>query len=623
MIQHYQNIVWFFAIIAPIALAARFHPATAKALAAMTNGICRLSLARGGLPGSIDEIPKFAVIRIILGLILLNRAYWIAYYAYPGDFETLTFVVALGVSVLVSVMLIVGFSVQWGLIVLCVFQWQVGESYLSSSTLGNDIAAMLALLLFLTGAGRRISVDSRLLRRWPGLAAWMLYFELDDQSIVQAKFLTLTAYWLVCIYSLVLHLAEPAWMEGFAGPQLLTNNFMSAWYAEFETLFVEYPVSIYLAIGSMWVMLPWYGGVLPFVLLGGYLRLFIIIWGLMFFAVSLFVLNLGWLAEFEFLFWAGLFLYRSGKVDLIYDDRCNLCDRTVNLVKRLDLLDTVRLKPITQNLEWAAGLGLDYDSVHRDLHGVDGRTGEVYKGYDLYILLTRSVILLAVLWPVMILGKALRIGPAIYRRIADNRIKVFGVCTLPTPKPSWSIGALSGLPRFPIGAVVVVHFMIFAVGYAIAIPAPHLGWPGIQNKLTRYAHIYGVTPINVFNKTDLRMTENWFTIETEQGDLLPIFNRDGSRGAYHRSDRLYFGGTVLFRRGFIDQGGCFYEDPLVTKLTTGIAGVYNGLTGEPGPFVYTQYYRKIADPNGLLEMRFQQNDVEIRCKKSFTLSSID
>jgi hypothetical protein len=49
----------------------------------------------------------------------------------------------------------------------------------------------------------------------------------------------------------------------------------------------------------------------------------------------------------------------------------------------------------------------------RDLLGVDPKSGETFAGYDLYIELTRRVLLIMPLWPLLALGRALRVGPAV------------------------------------------------------------------------------------------------------------------------------------------------------------------------------------------------------------------
>ncbi|WP_436399651.1 thiol-disulfide oxidoreductase DCC family protein [Roseobacter sp. S98] len=609
--------LWFFISLLPFWLVYWRFDRAAAVFENATERLASLGTWRGGLKGGLGEIPKFAFLRMALGVCLLYRTLLIADYAYPEDWTEPAFVFWLLVPAVCSVSLIVGLFTQWSFIMLCVFQWQVGERALGSATLGNDVAAILSLLLFLTNAGSRASLDGILIKRFPTSRRRLLYFSITDRDVVAAKVLCLFCYWLVCVYSFSMHISEDAWMQGFAGPQLLTNNFMNRYHVEFVNLFQKLPEAIYFFIGGMWIMLPWYLFLLPFVLLGGFLRVFIIGWGILFFCLSAFVLTLGWLAEFEFIFWAALFLYRSGKVDLIYDDKCNLCDRTVNTVKRLDLLNTVRLKPISDNLDWAAGQNLTHEDVLRDLFGYDERRQKLVSGYDLYLLLTRSVIVLLPLWPIFYIGKLLRIGPAIYRFIADRRIKYFGMCMLPTPKPSWTLKSTMNVSAPRAIPVLTSHVLFLSVFYVAAIPAPFVGYDAFPNKLARLAHTYGIAPINVFNRTDLMMTEIWFVLEEADGTLVPVFTENGSRGEYHRSDRVYFGGTVRFRRWAIGQKGCLFQKDSVQKLVNNLGKLHTYKTGYDGEYVYRQYYQRIADADKILRMEYVPGDVEVVCEKAF------
>ena len=54
-------------------------------------------------------------------------------------------------------------------------------------------------------------------------------------------------------------------------------------------------------------MIAWELLLLPFVLLGAFTRNIVVVWGLLFFLVSTFVLQLGWLPYYEYVFWAVLF----------------------------------------------------------------------------------------------------------------------------------------------------------------------------------------------------------------------------------------------------------------------------------------------------------------------------
>ncbi|MBG6199796.1 putative DCC family thiol-disulfide oxidoreductase YuxK [Labrenzia sp. EL_13] len=611
----------FMLTLVPFIIAALFSNRVSIFYNKIVDSLAWLASVRGGLNGNVSEIPKFAVLRICFGLILLIRIFWISNYAYPDDLSNPAFVSVVLLDWVSALMITIGLATQWWLIFLMLFQWHVGEVVMSTSTLGNDVAAFVALLFVLTNSGKKISVDEFLVKKYHRLAKALLYFPVGDREIAAAKVLSLLGYWLVCVYSMSQHFAEPAWVEGFAGPQILVNNFMSVYWLTFEYWFKEYPFAIFVAITSMWIMFPWYAGILPFVLLGGVFRAFIIVWGILFFIFSTFLLQLGSLGEIEFVFWAALFLRNNRSFSVIYDDRCNLCDRTINMIKRVDLLSVVKLKPASKNLEWAkTEHGLSQDDVLKDLYGVDNRTGKLYGGYDFYLALSWRIVVLLPVWLILSIGKILLVGPMIYRFIADRRIKYFGVCNVPTPKPDWNLDdQVDGGSNKPLVFYVALHFLFFAAAYTVAIPAPFLGWQGLNNWAARAAHFYGIAPINVFNHTDIRMAENWFTLTDDQGRLLPVLAQDGSRSHYHKSDRIYFGGTLSYRRRAIGREGCQFEMPHTQYLTKNLGELYNSKGNESEYFIYTQYFKEIPESQLMLSMKYEEKAVSEICKVKYKL----
>ena len=93
--------------------------------------------------------------------------------------------------------------------------------------------------------------------------------------------------------------------------------------------------------------------------------------------------------------------------------------------------------------------------------------------------------------------------------------------------------------------------------FANAIVEFTLGRPiGATNKYPLLFYSGLVAP-NVFNRADLSMGDRWPVIERLDGvhrGLVPLNGPDGERLAYHRSDLLYFGNSLLWRRGMIDVG---------------------------------------------------------------------
>ncbi|UIK07967.1 thiol-disulfide oxidoreductase DCC family protein [Neorhizobium galegae] len=616
------------------------HPVIRVKAAAVLSGLAHWLTKRGAFASSPEqEAPKFALIRIAFGLFMIERAFWILAYLGPSDWGQPTVWLTAMTGLLCGVLVTFGLFTQYALVYLIVFQWQMGDRLLSTYTLANYIAAMLSVLLIFANAGANFSLDRLLMKSgtFAGRAISAFYYDngLPSESGLQlAKLMTLACYWCVCLYSLSIHLAEPAWMSGSAGPMLLTNNFMSRYSTEFSWLLSQGPIPVFLARVSLWAMLPWYLLLLPFVLLGGVFRKYVIVWGLLFFGLSLFVLQLGWLAQFEFLFlaalfWTKTFISGANRLQVAYDDRCNLCDRTVTFVKAVDLFRRVHLKPLSKNIPWLLEVGIDPDDAQKDLYAVDASNGKAVKGYEFYVLLSKHVFLLLPLHPALVIGRYLG-GPAVYRFVAERRTRMFGVCQIPTPKPEYTLLQTGQMvhkdvvPGDPI-STVFCHVMILLTCYVISLPLPYVvkNPPKVLSKIqrsvatpTNAAGIYGVGPINVFNSTDLRMAENWFTLSKKTKDgleqLLPIFSEDGKRLAAHRSDRVYFGHTVAFRRGVIGKEGCQFE-AFRKKVSYLVENEH--LNGDT--LIYRQYLEPLPSVDLLLRGQYMASERRLVCEVIF------
>lgn len=640
--------LWWYAVVFNLflgLLAITFILCEIRPLQVWLSGILRrfsLLLSRRGAfrSDAIVEAPKFALLRVLFGGFMAERCLWMIVYLQPSDWTRPEIWLLLMTYLVVVALITVGFLTQPALIFLVMVQWQIGDQILGVTTLGNDIAAMLAILLLFGNAGAHLSIDGWLMRR-KGAAGRLIgrtYYPdglPSDDTLQIVKFLTLVAYWLVCIYSLSMHINEPAWTNGTAGPLLLTNNFMSRFPDLFGAFFSLAPWAVLLGRISIWAMMLWYPAIVPFVLLGGYFRLYIIVWGTLFFLLSLFVLQLGWLAHFEFLLFAGWFWERrfiaGPKLQVAYDDRCNLCDRTINVIKRVDIFNRVELRPLSKNQQWLRDRGIDPADAATDLYGVEPLTGRHAKGYEFYLLLASRILLLAPLVPLLYVGRYLG-GRAIYRFIADRRTRLFGVCQIPTPKPDHQLYVAGSEPdrRFRAHDPVFpfsIQFAAVALAYLLMIPAPFIGWDGVPlSQSARLwlstgasaAHIYGIAPINVFNQTDLRMAENWFVIDgidAKGGStILPILAENGGRLGMHRSDRVYFGNTLYFRRAVIGSEGCQFEhyQAMLRYLveTWQVSLFYEH-------FIYRQYVQILPSSAELIAGVFHPGEIRQVCRIEF------
>lgn len=586
-----------------------------------------------------NEFNKFALIRILFGLVLIWRGFSNLDLFILED--TTSAIGAWQIAEIVAGFLITfGLLTQFAFIFLILFMWHLGDGIIKKATLGNDIAAMLALFLMLVNSGRFLSIDFLLLNSYPKFHKFLLYSKgfLSYQEVFLSKFIVLTAYWAVCVYSVTMHLDESSWLDGTAGPLLLSNNFMATFHEATTYLFTNFSFSVYLAKVSLWIMMFWYPLVLPFVLIGGFFRKYIIIWGYLFFILSLVFLQLGYLAEVEFLLWFGLFwssfgINKNAYLDVYYDDRCNLCDKTIQLITLIDIFGIVKLKPLSKNSkQLEQNFNLTKDAYLNDLYGVDHK-GFIYGGYDFYLKLSKKVLVLWVFYPILLLLKYLSLGPLLYQYIAKKRIQWFGVCVLKRKKYINSVNSLKLLSASKkinfFHKVFTIHILVLTFFYLT-----HLF---IQNnnkyigKLAVAAHIYGITPINVFNASDLRMAENWFTIHSLENDaLIPLLNEDGSRVRdgfrleMHKSDRIYFGHTLRIRRNSIGNKYCFFDKEFAKikylakvyisnyELKPDASGFYN--------FKFNQYFQKLPDHANLLENIYSPQEKKLICSIDFAIN---
>lgn len=568
------------------------------------------------------EYYKFAVLRILFGLILLLRAIDIHRYLTPEDLYSSVGVWSI-LSLAAATFITIGLLTQYSFLFLVFLMWHYGESVLGTGTLGNDVGAMLSVVLFLTGSGRYMSIDALIINRFHLLEKMFLYVgEYADTNIIALiKFSALISYWAVCVYSLSMHLNEPAWMTGVAGPLLLTNNFMSSWCHFFESVFITSELAVHIAKYLLWIMMFWYMAILPLTLLGGLWRSYVIVWGLLFFTLSLTVLNLGSLAEIEFIFWAAIFWSRAGidssvRLSVLYDDKCNLCDKTVQVISALDIFGRIRLKPISHNHDFLEKHEIHLKDALYDLYGVLDKSESIAFGYDFYVLLSRKIVLLWPVFPILILAKLLYIGPLMYRFIAARRQRLFGACILSSPKIERQVQPVTSKEQY-FSLSVVMHITFLACCYLIAMPAPYLGKAGFANAANQAAHIYGIAPINVFNRTDLRMAENWFTLTSvDYRELLPLLTKSGKRMDMHNSDRVYFGNTLKFRRSAIGRNGCVSELARLEYL----ANVYLARkSAQDGVyyFIYDQYYQPLPDTDELMRGHYKKSKIEKKCSLKY------
>ena len=614
--------VSFAAIAAIVYLSHRFVP--------QTSGV----LSRVGIFLQTRSFPIFtpyernrlAVLRFFFGLVLFMRAVDVASLLLPEEhFLPMGYFSAF--ELICSLFIMFGFATQFAIGFFLLVMWLLGEVYLGTTTLGNDIAAMVALFFLITEAGRTLSIDGYVVKKYPQIRPFFGYGAQlpGNESITVAKFVLILSYGLVCIYSLMMHLDDPAWMTGSAGPLLFVNNFMFRFHYLVEPFLLQSKLPVLAARMTLVVMMMWYVILLPFVLIGGWWRMTAIVWGMLFFLLSAVGLQLGSLAYFEILLWIICFWPQWGvdpkrKLLLFYNDKRDMHDRTAQLLRRVDFFDRVTLTPVSTNHDALARFGISADAVLEDLHGVIPGDNKVVSGYRLYLLLARHVLVLWIVFPLLWLGKLLTIGPAIYRFVTARRKATPEVCLQPRPKPDWAATVPGQQPPSLVFGMVVWHAIFLGLAYGLTTPVPIMGHDGYNNHpLAQAARVYGDTEINVFNRFDLQMMDVWFTLtDVKTNTVLPVFDKDGSRLAMHRSIRIYFSYTLRFRRGEVGKNDCaFSRREEIIRYLTQVWMHSSGLTGTR-EILYTQYYRPHPDIGLLTQNVYTKSPAQLRCEVTFT-----
>ena len=116
------------------------------------------------------------------------------------------------------------------------------------------------------------------------------------------------------------------------------------------------------------------------------------------------------------------------RLQMLYDGNCQLCRRTMAMVRTLDVFDRIdyinALDP--QGLGLANAAGIPEQQLVHDICALEGN--RVSSGYDAYV---RMSLRIPVIWPIIPLlyvPVVRNIGMKLYRRVADAR-----TCALPQP----------------------------------------------------------------------------------------------------------------------------------------------------------------------------------------------
>ena len=513
------------------------------------------------------EIEKLAFVRILVGIVVLVRILPIVYgsYFYFNDalFEVLPAATIAGVAVVALVVCVtIGLFTPIALVGTLLLYGSF-DRLSHTQTLGTQILTLLLTLLLLTGAGSRRSLDAGLMQRGGTLGRFVrrLYAlpgRLDEDAVTVSYLLIFMSYAVISLGAILLHIHDSYWRQGYTLQVMLTSSYLSRAYELFRGIEAVAPgvlraFSIVAGAGQAIFQL-----LMPLLIFARGSGWFVVIWGMNFFLASTFLLELSYLPYIEILLWAALFFRapRRHALAIYYDDYCNLCKRTVQTLRTVDFAAALDFRPASTSGAEAERHGIDVNALSTSLHGV--YRDRVYAGYDLYLLITRRAPLLWVFAPILWILRVLRVGPMIYEAVARNRRRMFGTCEVaydvrrryasrPTLRPSPVLGPA-------LGVVCGVYVALFYGTLFLRLPDLDSGIPRAAEGIYRL----GFEVPNVFNSTDLRMSDHWRVVYRQSADggwdLVPFHAPDGRKLLYPRVvDILYFGNSLPWRRLALEQ----------------------------------------------------------------------
>jgi predicted DCC family thiol-disulfide oxidoreductase YuxK len=640
-----QYLIVFAIALAFFWIAGRYRPAIADRYLRAEQSIASFLQRRElfYVADSVREEIWINFLRVVVGYMFFNRSYHIFYYQVViADDPRFTLISLL--DVIASFGMMIGFLTPIAIGYLFLFHTYVHDILLDTFTLGSCVAQILMMLFLFIPSGRRLSLDSLIMRTQSIGSAFLrglyaFFGEPTVNRIATVKFFAFISYGLLCMYSVYEHFLDPYWMNGTANVLLLSSNWLTAPYKLFRELFTTYgSTAIFISMVTLYIMMLWELVIIPFTLIKGITRYFVIAWGLAFFVVSIAILQLSWLPHYQFalfalFFWPGWLLNRGGarSLELYYDDRCNLCDRTVRIIKLVDWFEVVQLRPMSRNAELIASRGLTSEQVFDDLHGHDPATGRTFAGYDLYIQLAARILILAPLWPILLLGRWLRVGPMIYAYIAKRRRKIFGVCELPTVNLAAAHARESLAPVISKKSTLMIAFAatyaIFLAVYLIKFPYfSHIpGWSYVQRSLRFVGSVppalNGQIALRVFTPNVIKMGSHYFTITGVFADnderMLPYVGPEGDRlPLVLGSDRLYFGHSLRWRRMMYDRYDerICYDQARDDKFIFSLFRVAEGYWGkQPKAYRISYYHQPIPDPEAATKFQYKLAPIEKVC----------
>ena len=508
-----------------------------------------------------NEHKKLGILRLVLGVIILVRFSEISYSG---------LVLGLGWDhQLVSIsflLLVLGFTLGFctQLISLVLFiSVRFFDQFFKTGTLGTLTLQWTLIPFILVNSGYYYSLDWYFLKKNNCIGRvlkWINSFlgVKNVNEITATYFLAFFGYGLISLAAVQLHLGDDTWLAGMTVKSLMLNPYFNKYFEFFQYLDHEIPALLSsISIGTIIIQSFFQLFMIPllFLKIG---QKFVFYWGLVFFGVSLVFINLSYLPHIEIVLWAMVFLpveTPRKTVEVFYDDHCNLCKKSIGILKSLDIRDKIIYLPLSKNYERVRQLVCTKDKIKTDsMVGVVN--DKVYTGYQLYTKICFINPLLYVLIPIFIIGECSKIGPLVYDFFSKYRHRIFGTCefSFANEYHKKKRVVVTEISKY-FTNLVYVSLCILSVLFILNIFYLH------SRRLNNVIRSFGGEAPNVFNSVDLEMGDIWmeiYRVEKEKLVQVPISGKNGRRLSYsgfdilnftnYNSDLIYYGMTVPFRR---------------------------------------------------------------------------
>lgn len=535
----------------------------------------------------VHELKKVAILRVLLGIIIFVRFLEIELSIISVE---LTYLSLFGIFILFMIVLfILGIVTPIATLAL-IIGTNLFDLLVGTATLGTNILTQMLIVMLLINHGVYGSIDNIFLNKDGKFSSFLkrIYNILGSptqESIRVAYFLGFLAYALTSCGALILHFYDPYWLQGLTLQSALTNSYLFKFYDDMRYFEKLFPNLLYMAsAGGIVIQSIFQIFMIPLIFLNlG--RKFIIIWGFIFFFISLVGINLSYLPHVEILFWLMIFFTidtSDKKISILYDDKCGLCTKGIRFFSALNFNGRYNFIPISKSKELYENRGFSETEVYTYMVG--WKDTENYIGFNLYIEMFKINPMLWIFLPFIYIGKINNIGSIMYKYIATNRYKIFGTCTINNAPVIRNNFSYKDLLRNSKILQILQYLALFMFVIFVVVRYPI----GIKEDLNKYVYsgikkglyFIGLTIPNVFNYRDLTMGNKWMVVYKENRnntlDIVPIIGIDGHRMSYgksdilnfsnHNSDYLYFGTTLKYRRAILD----LEDNEMYLFHTTGI-----------------------------------------------------